>query len=148
MFLKGCNMAVRKVFLKTLDERLIGRVRWEQDIFFSIRKERSRVLYDPAIRVIHCKDSLQFLSSPVTFWFAHNTVYLFLKHLHGRERILAVLFCFLFGNVSSPGLLRFIHWFSTRNDQGLGTFCVSMLGKMKGLATYVSSLSDVGTEVL
>jgi glycosyltransferase involved in cell wall biosynthesis len=147
-FLKGCNMAIRRIFLKKLDERLIGLVRWEQDIFLNIRKAQKRVLYDPTIEVMHCKDSLQFLSSKATFWFAHNTVYLFLKFFKGNERIMAVLFCFFIGNASSPGLIRFIHWFLTRNDQAMCGFCASMLGKVKGLLTYLNALNSMGTEAL
>jgi cellulose synthase/poly-beta-1,6-N-acetylglucosamine synthase-like glycosyltransferase len=145
-FLKGCNMAARKGFLEKLDENLLGLVRWEQDIYFSIRRKGRRVIYDPDIEVMHHKDSLQPLPSRFVFWFSHNTVYLFLKYLRGSERPLAVLFYFIIGDVSSPGLIRCIHWILTRNDQAMCSFCASMIGKVKGLATYCHALKDSGRE--
>lgn len=139
-FLKGCNMAVRKVFLDAFDENLLGLVRWEQDIFFHLRQKGKRVIYDPVIEVSHFKDIHCFLSPWFTFCFAHNTSYLFMKYFRGSNRSLAILFFFFFGDVSSPGLFRFLHWILTRNDQGLCSFCASLLGKLKGLATYANAL--------
>jgi GT2 family glycosyltransferase len=136
-FLKGCNMAIRRELLEKLDENLLGLVRWEQDIFFAIQRKGKRVIYDPAIEVFHHKGSLQFLSSHFVFWFGHNTIYLFLKYLCGNDRRLAVLFFLFFGDVSSPGVARFMHWVLTRNDQGLCTFSVSLLGKLKGIITFL-----------
>jgi GT2 family glycosyltransferase len=135
-FLKGCNMAVRRASVEKIDEKLIGLVRWEQDIFFALREKKGRVIYEPGIEVIHHKDSLHYLSSRYVFWFGHNTVYLFLKYLHESNKVFALLFCFFFGNASSPGVFRFLQWVLTRNDQALCSFCASLIGKMKALSTY------------
>ena len=139
MFLKGCNMAVRKSQIGTLDENLIGLVRWEQDIFFSLLKTRMKTIYDPQIEVNHLKDNLSFLKPLWTYWFGHNTVYLFMKYLKGKERILATAFFFLIGDASSPGIFRFLPWILERNENGLCSFSTAQLGKIKGLLTYVRS---------
>jgi GT2 family glycosyltransferase len=140
MFLKGCNMAIRKENMRILDENLLGFVRWEQEIFFSLVGEGKRIIYDPSIQVFHVKSRLQYLSSKQTYWYGHNTVYHFCKYLKGLDRFLALTLFYAFGDPSSPGIIRAVQWMFTRNDQALCSFFTSLLGKGKGLATYIKGL--------
>ena len=133
MFLKGCNMAVRRQYLKQLDENLIGLIRWEQDIFFPIMKSGMRIIYDPGIVVKHRKDTLSFPKPISAYWYGHNTVYLFMKYLRGMDRLLALLFYWFVGDASSPGLARFSFWLLDRGDLALCAFSSAQIGKIKGM---------------
>lgn len=137
MFLKGCNMAVRKRYLKPLDKHLVGFVRWEQDIFFNLVRNGLRIIYDPEIEVFHIKDNIEHSPSLWTYWYGHNTVYLFMKYLRGKDKVLAIIFFFLIGDGSSPGFIRFPFWVIKRNEGSLCTFSISQIGKIKGFFTYI-----------
>jgi len=137
MFLKGCNMAVRRQHLRQLDENLIGRVRWEQDIFFPIAKSGTKVIYDPEIIVEHRKNSVMYPDPIFAYWYGHNTAYLFMKHLKRMDRILPLLFYWLIGDVSAPGFLRFPISILRGNENSLWYFAASQIGKIKAVLFYL-----------
>lgn len=136
MFLKGCNMAVKKEYLKMLDENLLGLVRWEQDIFFYISKLKAKVIYDPRLIVFHLKDKLQYSAPRRGYWYGHNTVYLFMKYSNGIEKFLANLFYFFIGDASAPGFFRFLPYILQTGENGLFSFAVAQIGKIKGFLFY------------
>jgi len=137
MFLKGCNMAVKRKYLHKLNENLIGFVRWEQDIFFKLLETKKKIIYDPEIKVYHFKDNREYLKPSWTYWYGHNTVYLFMKYLKGMKRCLAILFYFLIGDSSSPGYFRFVFYVVNRNENSFCSFATSQIAKIKGLFTFL-----------
>lgn len=142
MFLKGCNMAVKREELRMLDENLIGFIRWEQDIFFNLLKIDKKIIYNPGITVNHIKDDLHYISPLWTFWYGHNTIYLFLKYFKGMDRLLAILFYIFIGDGSSPGYALLPLWLLKRRLSGFCTFATAQIGKMKGFLTYFMSEKD------
>lgn len=111
-FLKGANMAYRRVAIGSFDDRLRGsgaQVCNDLDVSLSVSRAGWRLVYDPAVGVDHFPaprvnddrrdaPSLSALSDA-----QHNELYVLLKHQRNWARVATLLVALLIGNRRAPG---------------------------------------------
>jgi glycosyltransferase involved in cell wall biosynthesis len=113
---KGANLAVRGAAIehKRLDTALLGagaEHHWEIDLSLAIEAAGWRLVYDPAVEVLH-HEAERFggqreerMSDEERFNAVHNQMLALLKNLSGSRRIVAAAYGLLFGTRADPGPL-------------------------------------------
>jgi GT2 family glycosyltransferase len=131
-FLKGANMSFKRELLSSLDEKIIGIYRCEEELCFQVKKKGYKLWYDPNIRVKHLKNNTK-LKAWDFFVIAHNTTYLLLKYLSGFKKIIFLFFTFFIGQRNNLGLLKTLLSPSIRT---LNLSFICLAGKVRGISTF------------
>lgn len=142
--LRGCNMSFRRALAKRFDSHLKPYWRrFEDDMILSIFRQGYRVIYDPQIQVYHhtgpVKDVKTRDSDQETIYGSHhNNTYVMLKHSRLPQQCIFLLFTFLLGDRTNPGLLGYLAKALVKrqfmkNFHELGW---ALQGKLAGLDTY------------
>lgn len=142
--LRGCNMSFKRELIGSFDENLLPYWRrFEDDICLSVKERGYKILCDPDIKVYHYEADIQAGSSkddtPETIiGLHHNSIYVKLKHFRGVRRIIFVLYEFIWGDDTSPGVIPFLICAIKYRDRHKLYVCLyAIIGKMKGVWTYV-----------
>ena len=112
-FLKGANMAYRRIALPGFDTALRGRGAehlndWAASLH--VRHDGWRVVYDPAIAVDHYEgdrggqDPRLSADATVAADFVHNQTYAAVRYLPRRKAAMHLLFVTAIGTTAAPGL--------------------------------------------
>ena len=139
--LKGVNMAFRREYLSPLDINLSSShsrgngSQWELDLCLNIRKNKGKILFDPALEVRHDSDHSHFISYDNVKNNARNLTYVLLKHLPLPRKIVFLGYALLIGNTQLIGLAKFISHFIWKRN-ALINYYVSMHGLALGAITY------------
>jgi GT2 family glycosyltransferase len=108
--LKGVNMSCRRDLLQPLDTRMVpgGRWHWEIDMCFQIRRQGKRLVFDPNIRVDHFHGPRPGVLDPGFVYAAnHNLTLNLVKHLYPAQRLIFLVYTFLWGSYPEMGLAVF-----------------------------------------
>jgi hypothetical protein len=137
--LRGCNMSLRRTFA-IFDEALTGYCyRWELDLCLGVHRAGLRVIYDPAIWVIHHQSGRQEDAHEIHCRQSNNT-YVLLKHFSAYRRPVFVLFTLLWGDTGCPGIGQYLGWLVKHRRLGLLTRALlpGMAGKLAGLRRFLT----------
>lgn len=113
---KGANMAVRREALgaKRIDTALRGtgaEHHWEIDLSLAIKAAGWRIVYDPAVEVLHHEAERyggqreDRMTAEERFDAVHNQTLALLKNLSGPRRATAIAYALLVGTRADPGPL-------------------------------------------
>ncbi|MFH0731788.1 MAG: glycosyltransferase family 2 protein [Candidatus Omnitrophota bacterium] len=147
--LKGCNMSYRRKLLFPLDKNLKTQIEmpepeWELDIGLSISMRGYKIIYDPNILVEHYPASSTYNRNMRKSISVRNQTYVLLKHFPLCRKIIYIIFAFLIGQRSRPGILQFI--IELLSLKGAETswleLVASLKDKSKGFKVYTKSLND------
>lgn len=148
--LKGVNMAYRAAALKAIgfDSRLIGngvQMHSELGVGLAMRRAGWKIVFDPAIAVDHFP-SLR-VDGDQRGWFssfegiaernsvANETLLLF-EHFRGIQRWVFLLWAFLIGTSSAPGMAQIPRLLLRRKPHALSLWRATLSGRFRGLAIY------------
>jgi GT2 family glycosyltransferase len=147
-FLKGANMAYRREVLRGFDDRLRGdgaQVHNDLKASLEVWSSGHRIIWDPAVLVNHYpapradgargRESLAALRRA-----RHNEVYTLMSLRPRRVSLVAVVYCFMVGTRTAPGMLLLPYLLLTRSHPQPGLhFLVALIGRLEGLATAARS---------
>lgn len=143
--LKGANCAFRLAPLRAIgfDERLRGRgaqVHWELALCLALRRQRWRLVYDPAIRVKHYvgvrhdEDQLhrgRFAAAPHEDAVFNETLAL-AEHLSGARRAVFAAWAYAIGTATAPGLLQLPRVLVTDGREALARWSATTRARRAG----------------
>lgn len=151
-FLKGVNSSYRKDAIKDLlfDARLKGtgaQVYNELAMCLEIKSRGWNILYDPSIMVDHYpaqrfdEDQRNQFNPVAEFNMSFNETFVLLTHLPSARRLVYLVWAFLMGSRSSPGILQYIRFSLLRSYNksefvGLSRLVSSLKGRWAGLAFW------------
>jgi glycosyltransferase involved in cell wall biosynthesis len=147
-FLKGANMAYRREILHGFDDRLRGdgaQVHNDLKASLEVWSAGHRIVWDPAVIVDHYPapraDEARGRESLASLRKAHhNEVYTLMSIRPRRVSLVAVMYCFIVGTRTAPGLLLLPYLLLTRSHPRPGLrFLVALFGRLDGLATAARS---------
>ena len=141
--LRGCNMSFRRALLKKFDENLLPYWRrFEDDACLSVKAQGYKIISDPQVLVLHFEfpvlNNQRIDNTKETIiGLNHNSIYVKLKHFKSLRKICAVIYEFILGDETTPGLLALIIYAVLRLDlHKLYIFYFAFLGKIMGIWTY------------
>ncbi len=137
--LRGCNMSVRKRFA-IFDQALGGYCyRWELDVCLAARRASKRVVYDPAITVVHNQQG-RVESAREVYCRQRNNTYVLLKHLPPYLRPGFLLFTLVWGDTGCPGIAQYLGWIAKHRRLALLTRALlpGMVGKVAGCLRFIA----------
>lgn len=114
--MKGVNMSIRRSALgrRRIDTELRGEAveqNWEIDLCLALRQEGWRLLYDPAVEVLHHEEPRpvgereQEMSDRERYDAVYNQTRALARHLRSLRRLVALAYAFLVGTRDNPGPL-------------------------------------------
>ena len=141
--LRGANMSFRRDLLAGFDEHLLPYWRrFEDDASLSVKEKGYRLICDPALKVFHFEAVTHagagIDKTPETIiGLHHNSIYVKLKHIKGLRKIAAVLYEFIWGDITSPGFFQILGYgVKYRAWRSFSELAYAMIGKVKGIITY------------
>ena len=142
--LQGSNMSFRRDLLTGFDEHLLPYWRrFEDDVCLSVKERGYKIIYDSALMVHHFEAAIQegarIDKTPETIiGFHHNSIYVKLKHLRGFSKIIAVLYEFVWGDITTPGFFQILGYgIKHRAWHSFSELAYAMIGKARGIITYL-----------
>jgi len=142
--LRGTNMSFRRGLLTGFDEHLLPYWRrFEDDVCLLIKEKGYKLICDPALIVCHsetatCAGAGRDNTPETITGLHHNSIYVKLKHLKGIRKIAAVLYEFVWGDVTSPGFFQIIGYDIKHPAwSSFSRLAYAMIGKVKGIITYL-----------
>jgi GT2 family glycosyltransferase len=146
-FLKGANMAFRRVALTGFNERLRGagaQIHNDLDLSLSVTGKGYRLVWDPEVTVDHHPadrfdaDVRNRPEPQAVVDRGHNEVYVLLTRASPRLGLVAVLYALAVGSKSSPGLLLTVEALMRRDRDALARGRLSVRGRLQGARSAVS----------
>ncbi len=143
--LKGVNMSFRRAAVAGhgFDERLRGRgalVHSEVSICLPLRRRGLRIIYDPAIVVMHypaprpAGDHRRMSTSAVTEA-VHNETLAILDYFGPLRRLVFAVWWVAIGSTEAPGLAVLIRDLIRRRPEAWASFLAAQRGRVAGVAT-------------
>jgi GT2 family glycosyltransferase len=144
--LKGVNMSFRRSAVRAygFDERLRGPgavVHAELSICLPLRRRGLRIVYDPAIVVMHypaprpAGDHRTGVSARATSDAAHNEGLQLLEYFGPAKRVLFAAWSFLLGNTGSPGVAVLMRDVVRRKPEAVSRFFAAQHGRVAAWRT-------------
>jgi GT2 family glycosyltransferase len=148
--LKGANMSFRRdaVLAHGFDERLRGEgaiVHSELSICLPLRRRGWRIVYDPAIHVMHFPAPRRYgdqrgdISRPAVFAVAHNEALQILDYFRPPQRLVFALWGILVGTTESPGFAVAIRDLIACRPAAWPRLVAAQHGRLAGWATWRST---------